>query len=211
MKNIKLFENFDLKYLWADAIFWINKLEPEELCYLGIYSYFLEQKKKQPLFEVVYKGTGDNEPDDDGNGTLEMLYEFTSAKNENQLNPSLSCDIEFSGSFLDFFPGDYNNPPEGGEYNLNNIEINSIYYLDLDNNEYDLKNIEYKSSFITKFDLINLIKYVANYFINYLESTIEIPEPIYPKGLFDKCESIRNQNMGIKKGSNMLKRFNSGK
>lgn len=211
MKNIKLFENFDLKYLWADAIFWINKLEPEELCYLGIYSYFLEQEKKQPLFEVVYEGRVDNEPDDDGNGTLEMLYEFNSAKNENQLNPSLSCDIEFSGSFSSFFPGDYNNPPEGGEYNLNNIEIDSIYYLDLDNNEYDLKNMEYKSSFITKFDLINLIKYVANYFINHVESTIETPKPIYPQGLFDKCESIRNQNMGIKKGSNMLKRFNLGK
>ena len=57
MKSLKLFENFNPDYLWPDAIFWINKLEPEELCFLGVYSYMLEKEKKQSLFEVVYQGT----------------------------------------------------------------------------------------------------------------------------------------------------------
>ena len=67
MKNIKLFENFDAKYLWPEAKFWIDKLEPEELCFLGVYSYMLEKDKKQPLFETEYDGTNEAEPDEDGN------------------------------------------------------------------------------------------------------------------------------------------------
>ena len=124
MKNIKLFENFDSRYLWPEAKFWIDKLEPEELFFLGVYSYMLEKDKKQPLFETEYDGTNEAEPDEDGDGGLEMSFTFPVAKAE--YSPSLTCELTFSGDYLPYDPGDYNNAPEGGGYVLNNIDIESI-------------------------------------------------------------------------------------
>ena len=103
MKNIKLFENFDSKYLWPEAKFWIDKLEPEELCFLGVYSYMLEKEsdRNQPLFEVEYDGTNEAEPDEDGDGSLEMIFSFPVEKSESSVY--ISCVILFSGGFSKYY------------------------------------------------------------------------------------------------------------
>jgi hypothetical protein len=36
----------------------------------------LEKDKKQPLFEVVYQGTSEAEPDEEGDGSFEMIFDF---------------------------------------------------------------------------------------------------------------------------------------
>ena len=37
MNHLVLFENFsDHKYVWPDAGFWLEKLHPEELCFLAV-------------------------------------------------------------------------------------------------------------------------------------------------------------------------------
>ena len=206
MKNIKLFENFDSKYLWPEAKFWIDKLEPEELCFLGVYSYMLEKDKKQPLFETEYDGTNEAEPDEDGDGGLEMSFTFPVAKAE--YSPSLTCELTFSGDYLPYDPGDYMNAPEGGEYVLNNIDIESSYYLDKDEvNEYELDNMEYKSKFVTKLDVINLLKYIASYFINHGEDSTDSKPPVIPQGLKDKCENLRKEMPNVTKGYGMISRF----
>ena len=206
MKNIKLFENFDAKYLWPEAKFWIDKLEPEELCFLGVYSYMLEKDKKQPLFETEYDGTNEAEPDEDGDGGLEMSFTFPVAKAE--YSPSLTCELTFSGDYLPYDPGDYNNAPEGGGYVLNNIDIESFYYLDKDEvNDYELDNMEYKSEFVTKSDVINLLKYIASYFIEHDEDSTDSKPPVIPQGLKDKCENLRKEMPNVTKGYGMISRF----
>ena len=208
MKNIKLFENFDSKYLWPEAKFWIDKLEPEELCFLGVYSYMLEKEsdRNQLLFEVEYDGTNEAEADEDGDGRFEMFFNFPVAKAE--AYPSLSCDIVFSGGFSEFYPGNYNDPPEGGEYNLNDIDIESAYYLDAnEENEYDLNEMEYKSGFITKSDMINLLEYIASYFINLDDDRTDSKKPVIPQGLKDKCENLRKEMPNVTKGYGMISRF----
>ena len=206
MKNIKLFENFDAKYLWPEAKFWIDKLEPEELCFLGVYSYMLEKDKKQPLFETEYDGTNEAVTYVDGHGSLEMSFTFPVAKAES--SPSLTCELTFTGDYLPYDPGDYMNPPEGGEYVLNNIDIESFYYLDKDEvNEYELDNMQYKSEFITKSDVINLLKYIASYFIEHDEDSTDSKPPVIPLGLKDKCENLRKEMPNVTKGYGMISRF----
>jgi hypothetical protein len=125
VKNIKLFENFDTNYLWPDAKFWLNKLEPEELCFLGLYSYMLEKDKKDSLFEIEYDGTNEAEPDEDGDGNFEMNFIFPVEVTNDESYPYLSCVINFSGGFSKYYAGTYNDPPEGGEYQLSDIDLAS--------------------------------------------------------------------------------------
>jgi len=210
MEHLKLFENFDSKYLWPEAKFWIDKLEPEELCFLGVYSYMLEMngKQPQPLFEVVYQGTSETEPDEEGVGSFEMIFDFPIAVQKGESYPYLSCVVNFSGEFSEYYPGTYDDPPEGGEYQLQSIEIESAYYLDKDHiNEYELDKMEYKSGFITKSDMINLLEYIASYFINFNDDRTDSKKPVIPQGLKDKCEIIRNEDQALKKGYGMMSRM----
>lgn len=208
MEHLKLFENFDSKYLWPEAKFWIDKLEPEELCFLGVYSYMLEMNKKQPLFEVVYQGTRETEPDEEGHGSFEMLFDFPVAVQKDESYPHLSCVVNFSGEFSEYYPATYNDPPEGGEYQLNNIEIESAYYLDKNEvNEYNLDTMEYKSEFITEPDMFHLLEYISTSFINHYDDKTYTKKPVIPQGLQDKCEIIRNEDQALKKGYGMMSKM----
>ena len=208
MEHLKLFENFDSKYLWPEAKFWIDKLEPEELCFLGVYSYMLEMDKKQPLFEVEYDGTNEAEPDEEGDGNFEMNFIFPVAVTNDESYPYLSCAVNFSGGFSKYYAGTYNDPPEGGEYQLQSVEIESAYYLDKNEvNEYDLDNMEYKSEFITGANMINLLQYIASYFISSDDDNTDSTTPEIPQLLKDKCENIRKKIPNVTKGVGMLSRF----
>lgn len=207
MEHLKLFENFDSNYLWPEAKFWFHKLEPEELCFLGVYSYMLEMNKKQPLFEVEYDGSKDSEPDEEGEGSLEMIYVFFPTI-EAEYWPTLSCDVSFRGGFQKFYPATHNDPAEGGEYGLTSVSIDNIYYLDKDQiNEYEFDLMEYKSEFISKKDIINLLEYVSSYFINKDEDVTNSKIPVIPPGLKDKCENLRKEIPNVTKGYGMISRF----
>ena len=208
MKYLKLFENFNPDYLWPDAIFWINKLEPEELCFLGVYSYMLEKEKKQSLFEVVYQGTSEAEADEEGDGSFEMEFEFHVAAEKKESYPYLICNVNFSGGFSKYYPGSYNDPPEGGEYQLQSVEIESAYYLDKNEvNDYYLDNMEYKSEFITKANMINLLEYIASFFISNDDDNTDSTKPEIPQGLKDKCEKFRKEDPDLTRGAVVLYKF----
>jgi hypothetical protein len=211
MEHLKLFENFSPKYLWPEAKFWLNNLEPEELCFLGVYSYMLEMDKKQPLFEVVYQGTSKTEPDEEGDGSFEMIFDFPVSVEKDESYPYLTCNVNFRGGFSKYYPGTHNDPPEGGEYQLQSVEIEFAYYLDKNEvNDYDLDNMEYKSEFITKANMINLLEYIASFFISNDDDNTNSTTPEIPQGLKDKCENIRNKDQDLKKGYGMFSRFKNG-
>jgi hypothetical protein len=203
VKHLKLFENFNNAYKWPEAKFWLDKLEPEEICFLGLYSL---DSNKEKLFEAKYEGPDYEESDEKGYGSLEMFFEFPIAKGQGY--STLSCEIRFSGDFTPYDSGDYYTPPEGGEYILENIEIESAYYLDeSEDNESELLETEYKSDFIKKADLVNIIEYFALNHISYGEDETDVKKPEIPPGLLEKCENIRNQNPDMLKGHGLLNRF----
>jgi hypothetical protein len=214
MNHIKLFGKFSCNessshnYLWPDAKFWFSKIEPEELCFLGVYSYLLEMDKKQTLFPVKYEGPKRIDPNEEGVGEFEMFYTFFDNEIEADNFPSLFTNVSFSGEYTRFYPGNFHNPPEGGDYQLKDVTIEDPYYLNLEHsNEYDLDNMEYKSKIISRSDLINLLKYIAVIFINPYDDYTDIKKPSVPTELMEKCERIRNENIKIKRATNMISRF----
>jgi hypothetical protein len=203
VKYLKLFESFANSYKWPEAKFWLDKLEPEEICFLGLYSL---DSNKEKLFEAKYEGPDYEESDEKGYGSLEMFFEFPIAKGQGY--STLSCEIRFRGDFTPYDSGDYYTPPEGGEYILKNIEIESAYYLDeSEDKESELLETEYKSDFIKKADLVNIIEYFALNHISYGEDETDVKKPEIPPGLLEKCENIRNQNPDMLKGHGLLNRF----
>jgi hypothetical protein len=204
VKHLKLFENFDNVYKWPEAKFWLDKLEPEEICFLGLYSL---DSKKEKLFEAEYEGPTDVEPNDNSSyGSLEMFFQFPIAKGQGY--STLSCEIRFGGDYTPYDSGSYHNPPEGGEYILESIETESAYYLDeSEDKEFEMLEIEYKSDFIKKTDLVNMIEYFSLNHISYSEDKTDVKKPEIPRGLLEKCENIRNQNPDLLKGQGLLNRF----
>jgi hypothetical protein len=203
VKYLRLFENFTNSYKWPEAKFWLDKLEPEEICFLGLYSL---DSKKEKLFEAEYEGPDDEEPNEKGSGSFEMFFQFPIAKGQGY--STLSCEIRFSGDFTPYDSGDYYTPPEGGEYILENIETESAYYLDeSEDKEFEMLETEYKSGFIKKADLVNMIEYFALNNISYSEDETDVKKPEIPQGLLEKCENIRNQDPGFLRAHNMLNRF----
>ena len=131
-----------------------------------------------------------------------MNFIFPVSVTNNESYPYLSCVVNFSGGFSKYYAGTYNDPPEGGEYQLSDIEIESAFYLDKDEvNEYVLDNMEYKSEWIKKADMINIIEYIAEYFINCDDSRTDTTKPILPQGLKDKCEMFRKKNPDLTRGA----------
>ena len=205
VKHIKLFENFNQEYKWPDAMFWLNKLYPEEICFLALHSLGL---RKDKLFEVVYEGSTGVDPDDEGSGSFEAFFKIPMAEGNGY--SSLSCEISFGGDFTPYDSGDYYNPPEGGDYILEEIDTEFANYIDeLDENESDLLSMEYQSEFIKKDTMVRMIEYVSLDYINFSEDETMVSKPEIPQGLLDKCENIRNQDPELIKGQSLINRMGS--
>ena len=218
MKTIKTFENFSgINYLWNDSSFWIEELYPEEICFLSIYSKYIEDLRNKknneiPLFKV--KLDCPNEVDleagdysgEEASTNFEMYYNIPSKKGE----ATLSFEVLASGYFTPVRTYGYYDPPEGGEPILEDIEIESIYYLDSDEDldiDFSANTYNFKSEFITKKMLIDIMVFVAEDHIVYEESKVNSQMPSVPPGLLNKCEEIRKKYPNITKGYNIIDRF----
>ena len=219
MRSIKTFENFsNITYLWNDASFWLEELHPEEICFLSIYSKKIEDTKyrknnEMPLFKVDIDAPDEvslesDYDDDDASASFEMFYTIPSKKG----NATLSFEVSASGYFTPIRTYGYYDPPEGGDLVLNDIEIDSIYYLDFEENfdiDFSSKSYTFKSEFINEKMLLDLMVYVAEERIPHEESRVKTNLPPIPQGLFDKCENIRKKNPSIMKGYDIISRFNT--
>jgi hypothetical protein len=217
MDHIKLFENFDKdpsKYLWPEAKFWLNKLEPEEISILALDSFLSQENKKPPFFEVDYQGNRENSPDDrddEGTGSFEfyLVIPINNKEDGETVEAALLADISFSGGYSKFYPGNYYDPPEGGDYKLMDIEVENITYFDENNNEHRLLEIPYKSTFVTKEDIVNMITECCLDLINFddYSSSINNYKLKSLQPLMDKCENIRKEDPKLLKGYGMINRF----
>jgi hypothetical protein len=216
MRAIKTFENFSPdNYLWNDASFWIEELYPEEICFLSIYSKYIDDLKtkknnESPLFKVKLESPDEVDLEEDGDEAstgFEMFYSIPAKKGE----ATLSFEVTASGYFTPVRSYGYYEPEEGGDPILDDINIESVYYLDSEENlEIDFYSTSYNfsSEFITEKMLTDIMVFVAEDRMVYDESRVQADLPSIPQGLLDKCEKIRKKNPSISKGYDIINRFN---
>jgi len=220
--RIKLFENFSNSssvYLWPEAAAWIEDLYPEEICFLAVYNGIIEYNNKRSysknkstvLFPMELDGYNSydlesDDYDDDGECSFELFYEIPS---RDQNNCTLSFEISGRGHFTSVRRGGYMEPDEGGEPVLDDVDAESIYYLDSEENlEIDFSSGSYtfKSDIISKKELMDVIIY-AGYERIEAEDNTKISKPEIPQKLIEKCEEIRKNYPDIVKGGSLLNRF----
>jgi len=220
MKIIKLFENFSPdNYLWEEFRFWSDKLPPEELFYLSVFSVLYSKEKnsrKVPFFRVenidvpTYNNIDFEYESEDESSSVEFECAFGVANNSDK-DFSLEFTITSSCYFTDYDPGSYYQPPEGGEPVINRIDAKNVIMLDesINNIEINLSDgsYQYVSEFIDKKKLINAIEYLGLSYINYSEDKTDVKVPEIPQGLIDKCEKIRREIPDIIRGYNIMRRF----
>ncbi len=219
MRSIKTFENFSSShYLWNDASFWLEELHPEEICFLSMYSKKIEDTKYRknneiPLFKVDLDAPDEvsmDEDDDDASASFEMIYIIPSKNGD----ATLSFEVSASGYFTPVRTYGYYDPPEGGDLILDDIDIDSVYYLDFEENfetDFSPGSYTFKSEFIDKKMLTDLMIYVAEERIPSEESRVKTNLPSIPQGLLDKCENIRKKNPSVMKGYDIISRFKPNK
>ena len=181
MRAIKTFENFSPdNYLWNDASFWIEELYPEEICFLSIYSKYIDDLKtkknnESPLFKVKLESPDEVDLEEDGDEAstgFEMFYSIPAKKGE----ATLSFEVTASGYFTPVRSYGYYEPEEGGDPILDDINIESVYYLDSEENlEIDFYSTSYNfsSEFITEKMLTDIMVFVAEDRMVYDESNNE--------------------------------------
>lgn len=218
MNHILLFENFsDHKYFWPDAGFWLEKLHPEELCFLAICNDVIMLRnsntvKEKPLFEMISDNSERHtlEPDtydqDDGIANFEINYEIPCGKE----SCNIYAEIKAKGEFGPFYPATYMQPSEGGESILNSIDVEFFSYSD-SKNDFEALFIDptyvFKSDIIDKKKLISAIEFAASLRVDSDEDKTDTNPPVIPDKLMEKCESIRKEIPDIVKGSSVLSRF----
>jgi hypothetical protein len=128
MKKIELFENFNnnVKPKYDDSQWWLNYLYPEEIAYTIIYSKFA----KNPIIETETTYWPDwvlyNEDDDYQHTEFEG---FITTK-VMDIYSEVIIDGAFSGGFTPYIPGNYMDPPEGGDAIVDDYELGRIIYSD---------------------------------------------------------------------------------
>jgi len=210
MKNIKLYEEFNKTYLYSDSRFWLHKLEPEESAFLMIWTQLLEQENynnnKPALFKINFEQSESIDYNDDDSGRVDVTI-FTESIGED--DTSVYFESRYAGYRSKYYPGDYDNPPEGGDLLVNYVEIEDgiSYYSGVDGEQYEFDNYEFKSPFVTRNSLYELAKYLSSYYISCENVEEDIKKPELPGGLMKKIEDIRDQNPDLKKGASVINKF----
>ena len=149
MKNLKAFESIDWNKpgLMEDVYFWFGDLEPEEMCLLLLWSSArgsLIQTEKE-----VYV----SDPSDSGSGSgeIEIKYKFKGG------DCSVFLDFSFTGDFTPYYRATWDQPAEGGDFILKDIDVNSIhFYLDGEKKSFDVDFVDTKSMFSEEINNLSL-------------------------------------------------------
>ncbi len=217
MNHLVLFENFsDHKYVWPDAGFWLEKLHPEELCFLAVCNDVIMMgnstiQKEKPLFEMImdnstYSLDPDSYDEDEGSASLEFNYEIPCGKQ----NCNIYIEAEAKGGFGPYTSASYMEPAEGGEPILNSIEISFMSYINSEDTFEALftdNSYVFKSEIIDRNKLISAVEYAATLRVEADEDRTNTVKPAIPDKLMEKCESIRREIPDIVKGASTLSRF----
>ena len=124
-----------MTYKYIDAEYWIHYLDPVDAAYLILFSFCYNNKYKG--------GTIDSDviwPRRDSKGQLNLFDLDDDRDGSNQYieggsfiigyDDIMTVDLagSYSGGFSKFYPGTYNDPPEGGDPELTEVTVESICY-----------------------------------------------------------------------------------
>lgn len=197
MKHLKLFETYGKGIDYPDYYEWILKLLPEEQLFLIFYSAYIKlqdgrfYKGPSPAIEIEDETTKNVEPDEDGYGnfTIEMSTEV----GEESL--FASGEASFSGGFDKFYPATYDQPAEGGDYHMTDIDVEDIFlYNHIDDTEWTfVYKDELTTDCFTKEDLRGVIEEYAAYKVgNSEDDRKKSYNVVFPEKLKQKIDSLRN-------------------
>ena len=108
---------------------WLNteNFDVYEIAYLILFSFLKRdgkwKKDRQMLFEVNCDENNVNQIEDDGENYGEGSTSMLLISGEYGIEFSTT----FSGDYTQFFPGTYEDPPEGGDPRIDGIDIDEIY------------------------------------------------------------------------------------
>lgn len=204
MKNLKAFESIDWNKpgLIEDAYFWFENLEPEEMCLLLLWSS-ARGSLIQIEEEEVY--VSDSSDSGSGSGEIEIQYKFKGG------DCSVFLDFSFSGDFTRYYPATWEQPAEGGDFILKDIDVNSIhFFIDGEKKSFDVDFVNTKSRFSEEID--NLSLEVADRAIvsetHAEDSRKSIKKVNLPQEIKSKIENLSGElPVELKKSFPYIKRF----
>lgn len=202
MVNLQTFESYgsgtEKNIYYDDAIFWFDKLEPEEMCFLLLWSAV-----KNRTLEIKTEGNV-NGPEESGKGSGDKEISYKVSNGE----AVLFMDFSFSGKFSKFYPATYNHPAEGGEFSLRRIMIDSgTLYLDTEEKGLNFDFLSKIQTLKYGKEILRLCEETAE---NEIEagSELEIEPVVFPEELKEKIEKVRSELPGdLKKGFSVIKKL----
>jgi hypothetical protein len=185
-----------MQYVYPHAMHWIHLLEPTEIAYLMLFSYCnVNHREKVALIPV--KSTGKpyvlDHDEEHGSSTIEIHLtpdETPYRKNVDDLY-EITVEYSFTASYSDYDPGDYMNPPEGGDAYLTDVMVDDIILYAVDNDhKIDSDMIKSQTSSFTYRDLNDVAEDAAKSDIEGAEDMTDSNKYKFPKELDDKIRGI---------------------
>jgi hypothetical protein len=202
MINLQTFESYgsdsrkDLYY--DDAIFWFDKLEPEEMCFLLLWS----TTKNQIIKTKTEENVSDPEESGSGSGEQEISYKVSNGE------AVLFIDFSFSGGFTKYYRATYDSPAEGGDFFVDYISIDSCtLYLDTEEKSLDFDFLSKIQTLKYGKEILRLCEKTAEYATG-ADSKLKIEPVVFPEELKEKIEKVRSELPGdLKRGFSVIKKL----
>lgn len=188
-----------MQYVYPHAEHWIHFLEPAEITYLMLFAYCnVNHREKVALIPVSSTGkpyeVGHDE--DHGSSTIEIhLTPDESQHNNTDDLYEVTVEYSFSVQYSDYDPGDYMNPPEGGDAYLTDVTVESIIlYAKDDDRDIDSELIKTQTTAFTYKDLNYVAEDVAKSDIRGAEDQTDTNKYKFPAELDAKIRGILKDN-----------------
>jgi hypothetical protein len=198
MKHLRIFENFyDVVYL--DFGDFSTKLYPEELSFILFWTAY--ERNNMVEIDDYTRSIDPEYGRESGDFDLEILTNYENQKGGDYL--ATGGNVSYMGGFTEYRPSTWEDPAEGGDFELYEIEVNSLYVFF--GEDIDLLSIEYKTDCFSKKDLINLVEEYSASKISGVDDRQKYNKIVFPEKLKQKMESLTDPR--VRKGRSIIKRF----
>jgi hypothetical protein len=202
-----------MQYVYPHAEHWIHFLEPAEITYLMLFAYCnVNRREKIALIPVSSTGKPYTLDHDEEHGNSAIDIHLTSDETQYRSNVDdlyeVTIEYSFSAQYSDYDPGDWNNPPEGGDAYLTDVTVDSVilYAVD-DDHDIDNELIKTQTTAFTYKDLNYVAEDVAKSDIEGAEDQTDTNRYKFPPELDEKIRGILKDNHIVIRNSRLSKEF----
>jgi len=202
-----------MNYVYPHAEHWIHFLEPAEIAYLMLFSYCnMNHREKVALIPVSSTGKSYTLGHDEEHGSSAIDIHLTPDESKYRSNVDdlyeVTVEYSFSAQYSDYDPGDYYNPPEGGDAYLTDVTVDNIVLYAVDNDhEIDSDLISSQTSAFTYKDLNYVAEDVAKGDIEGAEDQTDTNRYKFPPALDEKIRGILKDNHIVIRNSRLSKEY----